>query len=273
MEKEVIINIPNKINVDIGIPGAKGPKGDTGEKGENGKPFTYDDFTPTQLAALKGAKGDKGEKGDSLRFEDLTPDQIAQLKGPKGDTGSGGNIDLSAYPTKEYCNTTYATKNSLNTYLTKDDANSIYTSKTLLNDYLTVANANTTYLSKTDADTTYSKKTDLDNYVTKDNAVTKDGDNTFTGTVTVSQTSGLNLANHIFESNGNNLVIKSKNNTPILTLYPSVGYLNGREILNQFKADQLYIKKADSGNYVAKSQYDSDMTALLTELRKLNGTN
>ena len=142
-----------------------------------------------------------------------------------------------------------------------------------LDNCLTVTAAARIYLSNNDAAITYAKKIDLDNYVTKNNAVTKDGDNTFTGTVTVSQTSGLNLANHILESNGNNLVIKSKNNTPILTLYPSVGYLNGREILNQFKADQLYIKKADSGNYVAKSQYDSDMTALLTELRKLNGTN
>ena len=193
---------------------------------------------------------------------------------------------LNDYVTTTNADNTYATKNSLNTYLTattaadtylsKADAATTYAAKEDLVNYASrqfVTYGLKSYVTKTDAESTYAKKTDLDSYVTKDNAVTKDGDNTFTGTVTVSQTSGLNLANHILESNGNNLVIKSKNNTPILTLYPSVGYLNGREILNQFKADQLYIKKTDSGNYVAKSQYDSDMTALLTELRKLNGTN
>lgn len=34
--------------------GAKGAKGDKGEKGD---PFTYDDFTPEQLAELKGEVG------------------------------------------------------------------------------------------------------------------------------------------------------------------------------------------------------------------------
>lgn len=37
-----------------------GPKGDKGEKGD---PFTYDDFTPEQLEALRGPKGDKGDQG------------------------------------------------------------------------------------------------------------------------------------------------------------------------------------------------------------------
>jgi hypothetical protein len=34
-----------------------------GTKGDKGDPFTYEDFTPEQLAALKGEKGDKGEDG------------------------------------------------------------------------------------------------------------------------------------------------------------------------------------------------------------------
>ena len=37
-----------------------GPQGPQGEKGD---PFTYEDFTPEQLAALKGPKGDPGETG------------------------------------------------------------------------------------------------------------------------------------------------------------------------------------------------------------------
>ena len=34
-------------------------------KGDKGDPFTYEDFTPEQLAGLKGEKGDKGDKGDT----------------------------------------------------------------------------------------------------------------------------------------------------------------------------------------------------------------
>lgn len=41
----------------------KGPKGDTGAQGPKGDPFTYDDFTPEQLAALKGEKGEDGSPG------------------------------------------------------------------------------------------------------------------------------------------------------------------------------------------------------------------
>lgn len=34
-------------------------------KGDKGDPFTYNDFTADQLAALKGEKGNKGDKGDA----------------------------------------------------------------------------------------------------------------------------------------------------------------------------------------------------------------
>ena len=36
-----------------------------GEKGDTGDAFTYEDFTPEQLAGLKGDKGDKGDKGNT----------------------------------------------------------------------------------------------------------------------------------------------------------------------------------------------------------------
>lgn len=52
--------------------GATGPRG---PKGPQGDAFTYEDFTPEQLAALKGPKGDKGDTG---------------AQGPKGDTGDTG---------------------------------------------------------------------------------------------------------------------------------------------------------------------------------------
>lgn len=41
----------------------KGETGGRGEKGDKGDPFTYDDFTEEQLAALKGHKGDPGNSG------------------------------------------------------------------------------------------------------------------------------------------------------------------------------------------------------------------
>lgn len=41
----------------------QGADGKQGEKGDKGDPFTYDDFTEEQLAALKGEKGDPGDDG------------------------------------------------------------------------------------------------------------------------------------------------------------------------------------------------------------------
>ena len=66
-----------------------GPKGDKGDPGPKGDAFTYDDFTPEQLAALTGPKGDKG---DAFTYNDFTEEQLAALKGPKGDPGNDGSI-------------------------------------------------------------------------------------------------------------------------------------------------------------------------------------
>lgn len=180
----------------------------------------------------------------------------------------------------------YALRTALNAYATKDELTS-YASKQFVNYGLK------SYLTKTDADTTYAKKTDVGNSLTlaqaNDAYVSKTGTNNVTGTINISQTAGLTLANHILESNSTNLVIKNKANQPILTVYPSVAYLNGREVLNQFKADQLYApknaltnyvtsstaestyaKKTDLNSYVTTSQYNSDMNSLLTALRNVN---
>ena len=177
----------------------------------------------------------------------------------------------------------YALRTALNSYATKTD----------LNNYVTTVNANNTYLSKSDAASTYAKKTDVGNALTlaqaNDAYVSKAGTNNVTGTINISQTAGLTLANHILESNSTNLVIKNKANQPILTVYPSVAYLNGREVLNQFKADQLYapktalndyLSKTDASNtyatkanlnsYVTTTQYNNDMNSLLTALRNVN---
>ena len=258
----------------------------------------------------------------------LTQDKANTLYAPIGDyalrtalNSYATKTDLNNYVTTVNANTTYAKKTDLNgyattanlnnylttsnastTYLNKTDAANAYAKKTdlsgyaassTLSNYVTTANANSTYLSKSDAESTYAKKTDVGNGLTltqaNDAYVSKAGTNNITGTINISQTAGLTLANHILESNPTNLVIKNKANQPILTVYPSVAYLNGREVLNQFKADQLYApknaltnyvtsstaestyaKKTDLNSYVTTSQYNSDMNSLLIALRNVN---
>ena len=202
----------------------------------------------------------------------LTQDKANTLYAPIGDyalrtalNSYATTASLSNYLTTSIASTTYLNKtDASNTYAKKTDLNG-YASASTLSNYVTTANANNTYLSKTDADTTYAKKTDVGNGLTlaqaNDAYVSKAGDNNVTGTINISQTAGLTLANHILESNPTNLVIKNKSNQPILTVYPSVAYLNGREVLNQFKADQIYVKK---------DQYTNDMNSLLTALRNVN---
>lgn len=53
-----------------------------------GEAFTYEDFTPEQLEALRGGKGDKGE---AFKFEDFTLEQLKKLKGEKGEPWDKGD--------------------------------------------------------------------------------------------------------------------------------------------------------------------------------------
>lgn len=71
------------------LQGIPGEKGDTGPRG---LPFTYNDFTPQQLAALKGPKGDIGERGEQGP-RGLKGDQGERgEQGVKGDTGPQGEV-------------------------------------------------------------------------------------------------------------------------------------------------------------------------------------
>lgn len=67
-----------------GIQGEVGPRGEVGPPGEKGDPFTYEDFTPEQLAALQGPKGDTGDKGPAGEDYVLTQadkEEIASIAG------------------------------------------------------------------------------------------------------------------------------------------------------------------------------------------------
>ncbi len=73
----------------IGPIGPRGPQGEPGvkgDKGDTGKAFTYDMFTPEQLASLTGPQGPVGPKGE--------PGPIGPKgePGPKGDIGETGPI-------------------------------------------------------------------------------------------------------------------------------------------------------------------------------------
>lgn len=84
-----------------------------GEKGDKGDPFTYEDFTPEQLASLKGDKGDKGTDGKDgqngadgkdgisathqwngtvLTVTSASGTSSADLKGDKGEQGNTGAV-------------------------------------------------------------------------------------------------------------------------------------------------------------------------------------
>lgn len=101
-----------------GAQGIRGETGATGPRGPQGEPFTYEDFTPAQLAGLKGDTGVgiasvvlnndytltftytdgttytsgsvQGPKGDAFEYSDFTPEQLEALTGPQGPTGPEG---------------------------------------------------------------------------------------------------------------------------------------------------------------------------------------
>ena len=289
-----------KAEVEAKVGTVAGPKGEPGPKGDKGDPFTYADFTEEQLEGLKGpkgdvgpmgpvgpkgldgAKGDKGEpgpkgdtgiqgvtgpqgpigpkgdrgekgeqgqqgiqglvgpqgpKGEPLRFSDLTPDQIAQLKGPKGDPGpqgpqgpagvggsGGGSVDLSQY----------AKKTDLNAYLSRTDANNNYAQKGW-------------------SSQTFAYKGDLGAFIKKNEI----GQYALTPGDAASRYVN-NIQAQSFAKNadlGHYRTIKDADNL----------YLKKVDLNNYIKmlGDPVYLKKADaSTTYVAKEQYDKDMTAL-----------
>jgi len=96
-----------------GERGEMGPRGERGEMGPIGNPFTYNDFTQSQLASLVGPRGERGEVGPRgergemgprgergemgpigkpFMYNDFTESQLANLVGPRGERGEVGPI-------------------------------------------------------------------------------------------------------------------------------------------------------------------------------------
>ena len=239
---------------DTGLTGPVGPKGADGAKGDKGEPGPQGspgERGPQGLQGPIGPKGDKGEqgiqgiqgpvgpqgpKGEPLRFSDLTPDQIAQLKGPKGDPGpqgpagvggsDGGSVDLSQY----------AKKTDLNAYLTTNDANNHYAQKGW-------------------SSQTFAYKGDLGAFVRK----TEIGQYALTpGDAASRYVNNIQAQNFAKNSDLNNYrTVKDADNL----------YIKKVDIRNYIAmiSDPVYLKKSDaSTTYVAKEQYDKDMTGLKT---------
>ena len=270
-----------KVKDNMQLVKLQGPKG---EPGKDGKPFTYDMFTAAQLAALKGPKGDvglpgpkgepgtpgergadgerglQGPKGEPFKFSDFTQDQLNALKGPKGDPGppgTGGSVDLSAYPTKEYCDTTYATKTNLsdyvktaalnNYYVSKLFAENTYATKASLSDYMKTAAASNTFVSRIFADNNYAAKSTLNSYMT-----TAAANNAFVSRV---------FADNTYSKKTD------------LNSYMTTAAIRDA-FVSRVYADNNYAAKANLGDYVKKSEiskYTSSVQLTPEQLEKLKG--
>lgn len=80
-----------KGTLDEWLASLQGMPGKDGAQGPPGKAFTYDDFTPEQLAELTGPEGPQGPRG---------PQGPQGVQGPKGDAGTGLDI-LGTYTSVE----------------------------------------------------------------------------------------------------------------------------------------------------------------------------
>ncbi len=70
-----------------GPAGPAGPAGPTGPQGLQGEPGEQG---PAGPQGPQGLQGIQGPKGDPFTYEDFTEEQLAALKGPKGDDGAPG---------------------------------------------------------------------------------------------------------------------------------------------------------------------------------------
>lgn len=82
------------------LQGPQGPKGDKGDRGDRGERGPAGETGPAGERGPAGEQGRTGErgpagptgpKGDAFTYEDFTPEQLAALTGPQGPAGPAGS--------------------------------------------------------------------------------------------------------------------------------------------------------------------------------------
>ena len=268
-----------KAEVEAKVSTVTGQKGDPGQKGDKGDPFTYNDFTAEQLAALKGPKGDQGIQGATGQPGIQGPQGPI---GPKGDTGAKGEQGPAGPqgiqgpigpqgPKGEPLRFSDLTPDQIAQLKgPKGDPGpqgpagvggsgggsvdlSQYAKKTDLNNYLSRTDANNNYAQKGWSSQTFAYKGDLGAFIRKNEigqyALTP-GD---AASRYVNNIQAQSFAK--YADLGNYRTVKDADNL----------YVKKVDINNYIKmlGDPVYLKKADaSTTYVAKADYDKDMTAL-----------
>ena len=203
--------IPKVVDITIPTNGIIGTGYIAGPQGPKGEPFTYEDFTPEQLEALRGPAGrdghdgltgpmgPRGEDGDTgpmgprgmqgepgkdgkpFTYDMFTQEQLEALKGPKGDTGLQGpkGADGKQGPKGEPFRFEDFTSEQLEKL--KGPQGPPGTGANVdLSAYPTKKDADNLYLKKIDlraylamiGDPKYALKTELNNYVSKTDAET-----------------------------------------------------------------------------------------------------
>lgn len=84
----------------VTVPVVEGSVEETGNTmvvGIKGDPFTYEDFTEEQLAALKGEKGDKGDKGSDASVTEANIKKVMPIAWKKGYATAMPTISSSGY--------------------------------------------------------------------------------------------------------------------------------------------------------------------------------
>lgn len=294
-----------------GPEGPRGPQGEPGPKGEQGPKgdaFTYEDFTPEQLEALKGPrgadgdigptgpqgntglqgpKGEPGKDGKPFTYDMFTQEQLEALKGPKGDTGLQGpkgepfRYEDFTPEQLEKLKGPAGTGGSvdLSAYTTKKDADNLYLKKVDLRNYLTMI-----------GDPKYALKTELNNYmqtttirdtfvsrVYADNTYAKKTDlNSYLMTAKANDTFlSRTYANTIYAQKGwASQTFAYKGDLGAFVRKSEIGQYAltpgdaASRYVNNIQA-QSFAKNADLANYVPKAQYDRDMEALKKRIADL----
>lgn len=73
-----------------GAQGIQGPAGETGPQGERGLQGEMGPQGPKGEQGPMGPEGAQGPKGDAFTYADFSPEQLEALKGPKGEQGPEG---------------------------------------------------------------------------------------------------------------------------------------------------------------------------------------